>query len=133
MSDRKTEDLAPEMQTVWNECAEEIKAASIDILVTCTLRTQAEQLELWKVGREFKDGKWIVVAPKKCITWTLSSKHLTGHAVDFVVMVNGKPDWLMVHKDLWDRVVSIGKAHGLSQVVGKDGRVKEFAHLQLGS
>jgi hypothetical protein len=49
-----------------------------------------------------------------------------------VIMWNGKPDWQMVHADEWHTAVTIGNALGLTQVIGSDGRVKEYAHLQIG-
>jgi hypothetical protein len=105
--------------------------AGIDFLITCTSRLKSEQIELYKKGREFKNGKWFVINPKECVTWTLDSKHLTGDAFDFVIMVNGKPDWKMIHKDLWNKAVEIGKSLGLKQAVNKKGKVLEFAHLQI--
>jgi peptidoglycan L-alanyl-D-glutamate endopeptidase CwlK len=123
MSDRNPADLTPEMQNAYAQWDVGMKAANVDYILTCTLRTQAEQEALFAQGR---------TAPGHIVTWTLHSKHLTGEAFDFVVMVNGKPDWLMVYKDQWDKAVEIGKGLGLSQVIGSDGRILEFAHLQMG-
>jgi peptidoglycan LD-endopeptidase CwlK len=122
MSDRKVEDLAPAMQTACKSWMEGLSAQGIDFIITCTLRTQEEQNALYAQGRTI---------PGHIVTWTLHSKHLTGEAFDFVIMFNGKPDWNMAHRDLWDKAVEIGKSLGLTQVIGKDGSVKEFAHLQL--
>ena len=49
---------------------------------------------------------------------------------NFVITVNGKPDWGMVQKDSWVRAVEIGRELGLTQVINKDGKVLEYAHLQ---
>jgi peptidoglycan L-alanyl-D-glutamate endopeptidase CwlK len=122
MADRKIEDLTPFMQTKVNAWCARMKEAGIDYLITCTKRTQAEQQELYNQGRS---------TPGHIVTWTLHSKHLTGEAFDFVIMFNGKPDWSMHYKDLWDKAVAIGKNLGLVQVIGSDGKVKEMAHLQL--
>lgn len=122
MSNRRIEDLSPEMQAAYYPFAEEVKAEGIDILITCTRRSQLEQDALFEQGR---------TKPGLVVTWTHNSKHLTGDAIDFVVMVNGKPDWVMRYRNQWDKVVEIGKKHGMTQVIGKDGRVKEFAHLQI--
>ena len=49
---------------------------------------------------------------------------------NFVIMFAGKPDWGMVQKDSWVRAVEIGRELGLTQVINKDGKVLEYAHLQ---
>jgi peptidoglycan L-alanyl-D-glutamate endopeptidase CwlK len=122
MSDRNPADLTLEMQEKYKAWDAGMKEAGIDYILTCTLRTQAEQEALYAQGR---------TAPGHIVTWTLHSKHLTGEAFDFVIMWYGKPDWMMVQKDQWDKAVEIGKALGLSQVIGSGGRVMEFAHLQV--
>lgn len=122
MADRDPEHLSSAIKGKYYQWANQMKAFGIDFIITCTRRSQTEQQELYAQGR---------TAPGPIVTWTLNSKHLTGDAFDFVIMVTGKPDWRMNRKDLWDRAVEIGKSLGLSQVVGKDGKVKEFAHLQL--
>ena len=123
MSDRKIEDLSPEVQEKYAKWADLMKQAGIDYIVTCTRRTQAEQDALYEQGR---------TTPGHIVTWTHNSKHLLGDAFDFVIMVFGKPDWNMAYKGQWDKAVEFGKECGLTQVIGKDGSVKEFAHLQLG-
>ena len=109
------------MQELYHPFKKEVDEAGIAILVYCTRREQEEQNELYEQGR---------TKPGKIVTWTLTSKHLTGDAFDFVILVNGKPDWAMVYKDQWDKVIEIGKKHGMEQVIGKNGKPKEFAHLQ---
>ena len=122
MSNRDIGALSQEMEPKCRDWCREMTAAGIDYLITCTLRTQAEQAALYAQGR---------TALGPIVTWTMNSKHLKGNAFDFVIMANGKPDWTMAHKDAWNKAIAIGKSHGLTQVVGKDGHVKEFAHLQL--
>lgn len=56
-----------------------IELTPIDFRITCGLRTLAEQQQL--------------VAEKK--SKTLKSRHLTGHAIDFVALPDGKPSWNM--------------------------------------
>jgi peptidoglycan L-alanyl-D-glutamate endopeptidase CwlK len=99
---RAIEDLTPETQAVYYKFKMKMAISHIDYIVTCTKRTELDQLELYKKGREFKDGKWVVVEPKRCVTWTLKSNHLTGKAFDILIMINGKPLWnaeLDVDKD----------------------------------
>ena len=54
-----------------------IERHPVECHVTEGLRTQQRQKELVAQGK----------------SKTLDSKHLTGHAVDLVVMPDGKPDW----------------------------------------
>ena len=54
-----------------------IRRHPVECHVTEGLRTAARQKELVAAGK----------------SRTLDSKHLTGHAVDLVVMPGGKPDW----------------------------------------
>jgi peptidoglycan L-alanyl-D-glutamate endopeptidase CwlK len=130
MADRNIEDLSPTMRSKCIAWIKAMQAVGIQFIIVCTLRSQAEQDVLWALGRSLVNGVWVITDPKKVVTWTQHSKHLTGDAFDFVIMFNGKPDWRMVHMDLWNKAIGIGKNLGLSQVIGKDGRVKEFAHLQ---
>lgn len=129
---RKIEDLCPEIILKVRSWQLKMDAHGIDYIITCTKRSQAEQLALWKLGRAFKDGKWVTTDRKAQRTWTLDSNHKYGRAFDFVILVNGKPDWMMTRKDLWDKAVEFGKNLGMSQVIGKNGKIKEFAHLQIG-
>ena len=122
MSDRNPSDLTPEMQEKYKLFESGCKLYGIEYILTCTRRSQAEQEALYEQGRS---------KPGPIVTWTLKSKHLTGEAFDFVIMVNGKPDWNMDHKDQWDKAVEIGKSLGFSQVLDNHGRVLEFAHLQI--
>jgi peptidoglycan LD-endopeptidase CwlK len=122
MSDRKIEDLSPVMQEKCKAWCAQMDTVGNDYLITCTRRTQAEQQVLYNQGR---------TAPGPIVTWILQSKHLTGDAFDFVIMFGGKPDWSMFHKTLWQEAIDIGKGLGLTQVIGKDGHIKEYAHLQV--
>ena len=123
MSSRDPKDLSDEMYFRWSEWDKAMKSNGIDYILTCTRRTKEDQEALYAQGRS---------KPGKIVTWTLNSKHLTGDAFDFVIMVNGKCDWSMSDRESWDIAVEFGKNLGLSQVVDSKGRVKEFAHLQLG-
>jgi peptidoglycan L-alanyl-D-glutamate endopeptidase CwlK len=121
MPSRRIEDLSPEMYPLCVQWKQDMDLADIDYIITCTRRTQSEQQELWNQGR---------TKPGSIITWTLNSKHLTGDAFDFVILVNGKCDWQMDNKNVWNTAVEIGKKLGLTQVRDSKGRVKEYAHLQ---
>lgn len=122
MSSRSVMDLSPAMRQKVSMWEVNMLKDDIDYLITCTRRSLEEQKRLYAQGRTI---------PGKKVTWTLKSKHITGDAFDFVIMVDGKPDWKMAHKDLWDKAVEFGKNLGLAQVIDKNGKVKEYAHLQM--
>lgn len=131
MASRDPKDLCPELQIIFAKWDAKMHELGIDYILTCTRRTQEEQETLWEQGRRLIKGVWIIVNNKLVRTWTLHSLHILGRAFDFCIMVNGKPDWQMTRKDLWDVAIAIGKSLGLSQVVNSKGKVMEFAHLQL--
>jgi peptidoglycan L-alanyl-D-glutamate endopeptidase CwlK len=118
---RKIEDLSPEMMSLCIKWKQDMDVLGIDNIITCTRRTQEEQNNLFAQGR---------TAPGNVVTWTLNSKHLAGDAFDFVILVNGKPDWQMVNKYAWAKAVEFGTKLGLTQVRDTKGRIKEYAHLQ---
>jgi peptidoglycan L-alanyl-D-glutamate endopeptidase CwlK len=123
MASRDPKDLSDDMYFRWSEWDKAMKSNDIDYILTCTRRTENDQKALFAQGRS---------KPGKIVTWTLNSKHLTGDAFDFCIMNNGKCDWSMLNKEAWETAVEIGKSLGLVQVVDSKGRVKEYAHLQLG-
>jgi peptidoglycan L-alanyl-D-glutamate endopeptidase CwlK len=79
--------------------------AGIDLLVTCTLRTHAEQAALYAQGRT-KPGKRVTNAQPG------SSAHNFGLALDVVPMNNGKPIWDAKHP-VWPIVGKLGEDCGL--------------------
>ncbi len=60
-----------------------IQITTIDFKVNDGLRTLDEQKAYLEAGT----------------TWTLNSRHLTGHAVDLVAIVDGQVSWLWPHYD----------------------------------
>jgi peptidoglycan LD-endopeptidase CwlK len=132
---RDIRDLTPETQRLYYAWADGMKRAGIEYVITCTKRTPEEQLELWKKGRVFRDGKWLVVDKKKCVTWTLHSNHFTGEAFDFAIVVNGKIVWNPGLDADADGIPEYSEAGIIGEKVGLrwGGRFKgvDAAHLEL--
>ena len=105
MSSRSLDDLRPEFRVLVDPFLEDCKAASIDILVTCTLRSGAEQDALYAQGR---------TAPGAIVTKAQAgqSAHQYGLALDLVPIVNGKPDWSGTDT-VWNEVIRLGIGGGL--------------------
>jgi len=122
MSSRSLKDLTPAMQLKAEAFVEACDAAGIDVLIYCTLRTGAEQDELYKIGRSL---------PGKIVTNARAgqSLHNTGRAFDFVPMIHGKPQW--GDKTLYARCGIIGEELGLEWAGRWTGRLRETAHMQF--
>lgn len=97
----------------------------IDILVTCTYRSGADQDGLFAKGR---------TAPGGIVTNARAgeSLHQYGVAFDVVPMRNGKAVWGTAGEDgkLWARVGELGEAAGL-EWAGRWKRFREFPHFQF--
>jgi peptidoglycan L-alanyl-D-glutamate endopeptidase CwlK len=144
MPSRKLTDLHPLVQPLAKLFLEKCDKAGIDILITCTYRSNKEQEECYAQGR---------TTPGKIVTNARAgqSKHnymINGvpasKAFDVVPLRFGKLVWgtrgngidndpTDDDKDdleLWQRVGQIGKACGL-EWAGDWTRFKEFPHFQL--
>lgn len=121
--DRNVTDLRPEMQARVTPWLEDCKAAGIDLLITCTLRTLEEQAILYAQGR---------TTPGKIVTKAKSgqSAHNYGFAIDVVVMMHGKPDWEGVSPQ-WQEAANYAKARELDWYGAPDAEFHELAHFQF--
>lgn len=111
-SEAKLKGVHPDLVRVVRRAAE-----GGDFIVTCGLRTLAEQKKLLAAGA----------------TTTLKSRHLTGHAVDLAALVNGKVrwDWPLYHK-LAVIMKDAAKAEGVPIECGADWvRFPDGPHFQL--
>jgi len=128
MPSRKLTDLHPEVQAKARALVAKCRAAGIDLLVTCTWRSDEEQAALYAQGRT-KPGRIVTNAQPG------QSKHNgkqgEARALDVVPLVNGKPVWGTDGEDgvLWERVGVIGESCGL-QWAGRWKRMREFPHFE---
>lgn len=101
---------------------EDAKEDGIDLLVTCTLRTLAEQDQLYAQGRTI---------PGMRVTQARAgqSAHNYGLALDVVPMINGKPDWTGTDA-IWQKVGSLGQLAGLEWFGAPGTPYLEYAHFQ---
>jgi peptidoglycan L-alanyl-D-glutamate endopeptidase CwlK len=89
----------------------------LDFVVTEGLRTEGRQLMLFNAGK----------------SKTMSSRHITGHAVDLAVMVNGDITWGWGYYDHLAKIIKIA-AKELSIPIEWGGDWKTFKdgpHFQL--
>lgn len=126
MSSRNLDDLRPEVRPQVDAFLSACAAAGVDVLVTCTLRSNEEQAVLYAKGRTtapIGHGYVVTDAPPG------RSAHNFGLAIDVVPIVNGKLDW--DRKDpVWQQVGEFGVAAGL-QWAGTPGfPFPELPHFQ---
>ena len=127
MPSRNLDDLHPEvklMVTAWLATA---AREGLEVLVTCTYRSQAEQDALYAQGR---------TKPGAVVTWAKRSNHShteggrpASLAVDFVPLKGGKTVWTATDP-AWARLGRLAKAQGL--VWGGDWplRKRDLPHLE---
>lgn len=113
----KLRGVHPDLVRVVHRCAADWKDVETGFIVTCGLRTLAEQRLLVANG-----------ASK-----TLRSRHLTGHAVDLACVLKGKVRW---DWPLYDRLAKRMKAAAKAEKVplewGGDWKTfKDGPHYQL--
>jgi peptidoglycan L-alanyl-D-glutamate endopeptidase CwlK len=112
------------------EWLQDCKAAGLDILITCTLRSMETQAVLYSYGRtvpnpnsrptpNFPFGKVATKAQPG------QSAHNYGLAIDFVIMNQGKADWTGTSPN-WNKAIELAQARGMESL-----RPMESAHLQL--
>jgi peptidoglycan LD-endopeptidase CwlK len=132
MASRKISDLHPDMIPLIEEFLKECERQGLEILVTCTYRSNAEQDELYAKGRT-KPGNIVTNAKAG------QSKHNftidgvpASKALDFVPVRNGKLIWGTSGEDLalWLQCGKIAEFFGL-EWAGRWKRFKEFPHIQL--
>jgi peptidoglycan LD-endopeptidase CwlK len=98
------------------------RAAGLDVLVTCTMRSMAEQTALYAQGR---------TTPGKIVTHAQAghSAHNYGLALDVVPIVNGKPDWFE-SDPVWQQIGAFGEAAGLEWYGAPGAKFPELPHFQ---
>lgn len=119
---RRLEDLAPQFRDRFRLWLDACKASGMDLLVTCTLRTNEEQDALYALGRT-KPGKRVTNARAG------QSAHQYGMALDFVPMVSGKPMWKDDHPH-WALAGNLAPQFGL-EWAGTWPTFKEYPHVQV--
>lgn len=122
MPSRKISDLRPEMRKPAQAIIDACKARGVELLITCTLRSNQEQSELYAIGRT-KPGRKVTNAKPG------SSAHNHGCAMDVVPVIAGKPCWDASHHG-WQVYGEEVRRAGL-EWAGDWKSFKEFPHCQI--
>jgi peptidoglycan L-alanyl-D-glutamate endopeptidase CwlK len=118
---RNIDDLQPKVAALCHKFIAECSKQGIDVLVTCTLRTDAEQAALYAQGRT-KPGTIVTNAKPG------QSLHNYACAFDFVPIVHGKPLW--DDHGTFEKCGVIGEKLGLEWSGRWSGPMREQCHLQ---
>lgn len=151
--------LEPETYVRATNFLADCREAGLGVLVTCCVRSFAEQADLYAIGRT-KRGNPCSCGQKRnpvgtCVKHPLGlrvtnadagrSWHNWGRAIDVVPLRHGKPVWGVSGDgidddpwddetddlELWQRVGAIGKACGLEWAGDWRGPMREFPHFQF--
>lgn len=127
MASRQLSDLAPPVLHAALAFVESCAADGLQVLVYCTLRSNAEQAALFAQGR---------TAPGAIVTSARAGQSMhnpdsTGHAwaFDAVPLVGGKAAWN--DSALLLRMGLIGERHGLEWAGRWRGALREQVHFQI--
>ena len=129
MASRKIEDLHPTLQPITRTFLAKALMEGIDVLITCTYRSNAEQDELYAQGRT-KPGNVVTNAKagQSKHNFTIAGKPAS-KAFDIVFLIGGKAVWDAKHEN-WQKLGKIGAELGL-EWAGNWKSFKEFPHFQL--
>lgn len=120
------EALHPELIVLCHQFLQKCKEAGLEVRVTQSFRTKAEQTEIYNKGRTAASkakGEKIVTKCKYP-----DSPHCWGCAFDIVVIVDGKANW--ARTDLYKKAGQIGKSLGL-QWGGDFKSFVDMPHFEL--
>lgn len=131
MPSRKLTDLHPTLQPIAAKFLARCKAAGLDILITCTHRTGAEQDALYAQGRTTPGAKVTNARAGQSKHNTMLKGVPASEAFDIVPLINGKPEWSAKHP-AWAAAGKIGEDLGLSWA-GRWLSFKEMPHFELKS
>ena len=126
MPSRRIEDLDPRVQDRARRILGAWAMAGLPVIVTCTLRTNEEQSDLYEMGRT-KPGKRVTNAKAG------ESKHnplpeAGARAMDVVPIVNGKAAW---QPALFEQLAQIAKKADPSVEWGGDWKgFRDAPHFQ---
>ena len=120
----------PDIQAVMDEAIKEF-----DFTVLSGFRSPKEQLELYKQGREFKDGKWVKVGKTVTNVDGVNTKSKHNYSPSRAIDIAPYPiDWGDIERFEQMAVVVMDCANklGIKLTWGGDWRMKDNPHFELG-
>ncbi len=120
----------PDIQKVMNEAIKHF-----DFTVLSGFRSPNEQLELYKQGRELKDGKWVRVGKTVTNVDGVNTKSKHNYSPSQAIDIAPYPiDWDDIERFEQMAVVVMYCANklGIKLTWGGDWRMKDYPHFELG-
>lgn len=145
MASRNITDLHPQLQPLATKFLSRCDAAGLDVMLTCTYRSNAEQAALYAQGRN-KPGAIVTRAkPGQSKHNHTENGKPAALAFDVVPLRHGKPVWGTAGNgidtdptdddkddlELWQRVGAIGEGLGLNWYGRPGAPFREFPHFEL--
>lgn len=129
MPSRLLNDLHPDMKPLMRWFLDECQKQGIDVLVTCTWRSNDEQGKLYAQGRS-TPGRIVTNAkPGQSMHNFMLNGVPASKAFDVVPLIHGKPEW-DASNPVWEKMGEIGESVGL-EWAGHWIKWREFPHFQL--
>lgn len=130
MASRLLSDLHPKLQPLAEEFLKRAKTAGIDVIVTCTYRSNAEQEALYEQGRT-KPGHIVTRARpgQSAHNHVNAAGRPAALAFDVVPLIHGKCDW-RGGDPLWQELGRIGEELGLNWYGRPGAPFREYPHFQ---
>lgn len=101
---RELQDCIDDLQKKYLSIEEKFtRLTGKELLITCTYRSPSIQYDLFKSGREEKNGIWLITDPKKVLTYVDGINKKGNHnvypsaAIDVAVYLRGKVFWDEIH------------------------------------
>lgn len=130
MPSRNIADLHPNLQPICRRFLQDCKEAGLDILVTCTYRSIAEQDQLYAQGRSQSGLRVTNAKGGQSEHNFMIGDRPAALAFDVVPLRDGKPIWDSAHP-VWQQVGKIGMRLGLKWYGHPKAVFREFPHFAL--
>jgi peptidoglycan L-alanyl-D-glutamate endopeptidase CwlK len=128
MASRSTLDLDPRVRAMCVDFLTRCQAAALDVIVTCTYRSNAEQASLYAQGRTAPGAVVTNARPGQSLHNRTVNGAPSALAFDVVPLRDGKCVWSS-DDPIWQKVGAIGEAAGL-EWAGRWETFREYPHFQ---
>lgn len=126
---RKLEHLRQDVREKAELLLSKTSAIGIDLLITCTYRSNEEQADLYAIGRTAKGRVVTNALPGESKHNNMEGGAPASLAFDVVPLVAGKPMW-DASNPVWQVVGSLGESVGLKWA-GRWKRMREYPHFEV--
>ena len=126
---RKLEHLRQDVREKAELLLKKTSAIGIDLLTTCTYRSNEEQADLYAIGRTAKGRVVTNALPGESKHNNMEGGAPASLAFDVVPLVAGKPMW-DASNPVWQVVGSLGESIGLKWA-GRWKRMREYPHFEV--